>query len=77
MGEDRTYLVLRKGEEHYCFCYDESTREELEKVFLRFAEQADLSFSRRDAAMLSREIQSEQGVGYYLKEYGDKSCLPD
>jgi hypothetical protein len=52
-----TLITLIKGEECYMFLYSESNRTELLRLFGRFADDDQLSFSWYDAAVLSKKVR--------------------
>ena len=59
-SRDINVLPLIKGQERYIFFYDDESRQELLRVFTRFAENPDLSFTWYDAAHLSQKIRQER-----------------
>jgi hypothetical protein len=59
---NKTYheISLRKGAETYVFRFDEHNRKAVIGVFARFANDAHLSFTWRDAAELCKRIRNGQ-----------------
>jgi hypothetical protein len=58
-------LALAKGDERYLFTYDddEASRQELHRLFGRFAANPDLSFSWYDCAVLGARLRQVKQKG--------------
>lgn len=53
------FLILSKGDERYCFVFDDENRSEMLRTLGRFASHPDLSFSWYDAATLSQKVRQQ------------------
>jgi len=57
MENDINVLALVKGEERYIFLYDDGQEAAMMRQLGRFASNSELSFSWRDAAVLSNKVR--------------------
>jgi transcriptional antiterminator len=57
MRREMNIMAMAKGSERYVFLYDDQSRDALIQVFERFAENAELNFSRRDAEILTQKVR--------------------
>ena len=55
--EDLNIQAIPKGSERYIFIYDDASRAEALRCFVRFASNSDLSFTCYDATVLSQEMR--------------------
>ena len=80
MSQETKVLVHAKGSERYVFVYDDANRAETLRVFGRFAENSELSFTWYDAALLSQRIRHEgrkltASQRFRLSKSGDRTRL--
>ena len=50
-------VAMAKSAERYVFVYDDNSYEALLETFAKYAQNPDLNFSHRDAALLSRKVR--------------------
>lgn len=60
MNSDVHVIALAKGNEQYVFLYDNANKTNVLRKLGRFASNPELSFSWRDAAVLSLKIRGEK-----------------
>lgn len=68
---DLNVLAVVKGKERYVFLYADAKRGDALRVMARYAANPDLSFSWRDAATLSRRMNTKHEVS---DNPADPSC---
>lgn len=68
------YVTLLRGKEAYIFRFDDKSWEETIRTFGRYASDPELSFTWRDAALLSKGIREKAEGKEFCLSIGEVIC---
>lgn len=69
-------IALAKGREKYIFRFDDASHKALLRVFGRYADSVELSFTWHDAAVLTKKVREEIHRAYQHSTPGGETFSP-